>query len=101
MTEVMIIVNTEYLYQVKVCAKNFTAIILFHPHSKLLFCFFFWPCYMACNILVPQPGIELVPPAVELQNTNHWTAREVPNLHSKLLREICYYSHFTGIETEA
>ena len=53
---------------------------------------------MACNILVPQPGIELVPPAVELQNTNHWTAREVPNLHSKLLREICYYSHFTGIE---
>ena len=56
---------------------------------------------MACNILVPQPGIELVPPAMELQNTNHWTAREVPNLHRKLLREICYYSHFTGIETEA
>ena len=31
----------------------------------------------ACGTLVPQPGIEPVPPAVEVQSLNHWTAREV------------------------
>ena len=25
-----------------------------------------------------RPGIEPVPPAVEVQSLNHWTAREVP-----------------------
>ena len=28
------------------------------------------------GILVPQPGIEPGPPAVEAQSPNHWTARE-------------------------
>ena len=28
-------------------------------------------------ILVPQPGIEPMPPAMEVQYLNHWTAREV------------------------
>ena len=32
---------------------------------------------MACGILVPQPEVEPVPPAVEAQSLNHWTAREV------------------------
>lgn len=27
--------------------------------------FFFWPCLEACGILVPQPGVEAVPPALE------------------------------------
>ena len=40
--------------------------------------FFFWPCHVTFGILVPQPGIEPVPPAVEAQSLNHWTAREVP-----------------------
>ena len=31
----------------------------------------------ACNILVPQPGIEAVPPAVEAGNLNYWVDREV------------------------
>ena len=35
----------------------------------------FWP---GCGILVPPPGIEPVPPAVEVQSHNHWTARELP-----------------------
>ena len=35
---------------------------------------------MACRILVPRPGIEPMPPAVEAQSPNHWTAREVPVL---------------------
>ena len=33
---------------------------------------------LACQILVPQPGIEHVPPALGVQSLNHWTAREVP-----------------------
>ena len=39
--------------------------------------FFFWPCPMACGILVPPPRIEHTPFAVETQSLNHWTAREV------------------------
>ena len=31
---------------------------------------------MAHGILIPQPGIEPMPPAVEAQSLNHWTARE-------------------------
>ena len=34
--------------------------------------------HTACRILVSQPGIEPVPPAVEVWSLNHWTAREVP-----------------------
>ena len=33
---------------------------------------------MACGILVPRPGIEPVPPAVEAQSLNHLTSREAP-----------------------
>ena len=38
----------------------------------------FWLHRSACGILVPQPGIEPVPPAVEVWSLNHWTIREVP-----------------------
>ena len=37
---------------------------------------------MACGILIPQPGIEPTPPALEAWNLNHWTAREVPGKFS-------------------
>ena len=40
--------------------------------------FFFWLRRVACGILVPPPGLEPVPPAVEARNLNHWTLREVP-----------------------
>ena len=33
---------------------------------------------MACGILVPQPGIEPVSPALEAWHCNHWTTKEVP-----------------------
>ena len=39
---------------------------------------------MARGILVPRPGIEPIPPKVETWSLNHWTAREVPELHVKL-----------------
>ena len=34
---------------------------------------------LACGILVPQPGIEPVPPIGEAENLNSWTTREVPH----------------------
>ena len=48
----------------------------------LLFIFpvFFCLCCMACEILVPQPEIEPMPPALEAQSLNHWTTRGVPAL---------------------
>ena len=30
--------------------------------------------------LTPWPGMELLPPALEVENINHWTAREIPPL---------------------
>ena len=30
------------------------------------------------GILVPRPGFEPGPPAVEMQSPNHWIAREFP-----------------------
>ena len=39
--------------------------------------FFFWPCYGTCRILVPQPGIEPMSPALEAWNLNPWTVWEV------------------------
>ena len=43
-----------------------------------IFFFLFCPHHLACGILVPQPGIEPVPPAGKVQHLNHWTTREVP-----------------------
>ena len=40
-----------------------------------LFC---WLCSTAREILVLQPGVKHVPPAVELRSLNHWTTRQVP-----------------------
>ena len=31
-----------------------------------------------CDILVPRPGIEPLPPALGVQSLNYWTTREVP-----------------------
>ena len=33
--------------------------------------------YSVCGILVPQPGIELLPPAEEVLHLNHWITGEV------------------------
>ena len=39
-----------------------------------------WVSLGACEILDPWPGVELMPPAVEVQNPNHWTTREFPQI---------------------
>ena len=48
---------------------------------------FYFGTAHGCSILVPQPGIELLPPAVETQSLNHKTTREVPS-HSFLEKMI-------------
>ena len=39
--------------------------------------FFFLPCGITCDILVPWPAIESMPPALEALSLIHWTAKEV------------------------
>ena len=38
---------------------------------------------MTCEILVPQPGIKPVSPAVEAQSPNHCTSEEVSQMQKK------------------
>ena len=35
-----------------------------------------------CVILIPQPGIEPMPPALEAESLDHWTKRDDPKLIS-------------------
>ena len=63
-----------------ICAQaQFSSNLFYLRLSELLIfiLFYFWPHHMACRILVPQPGIEPLPPAVEVWSLNHWTTREV------------------------
>ena len=39
----------------------------------------------ACGILVPRPGIKLIPLALEVQSLNHWTTGEVPAVFADCL----------------
>ena len=55
---------------------------LLWSYTKHSMAFFFFFCLRpaACRILVPQPGIKPMPPAMEAQSLNHWTTRDVPNM---------------------
>ena len=46
-----------------------------HTSLEFCFCLAFLLHYKAYGILVPRPGMEPVPPAVEAQSPNHWTTR--------------------------
>ena len=41
-----------------------------------LILFYFLPCYVECEILVPLPGIKPSPPVLEVRSPNHWTTRK-------------------------
>ena len=72
----------------------FTLSLGFHPRDEswswqpiwgtTTRCFFFFlifqPCYVAYRILIPPPGTESAPPAMEAQSLNHWMARDVPKI---------------------
>ena len=45
---------------------------------------YLWPHHVAHRILVPQPGIEPMPPALEVQSSNHWITRGVPRITNLL-----------------
>ena len=62
---------------------NFKVRIL-DVQTYIMYFLFFGCTSRHAGILVPQPGVELVPPAVEARSLNHWTAREVPRLTSSL-----------------
>ena len=49
-----------------------------NPHSYQVY-FIFCLHVSVSEISVPQPGIELDPPAVKAWSCNHWTTREVPH----------------------
>ena len=53
---------------------------------KVSFPFFSGPHGAAYGILVTRLGIEPVPPAVEAQSLNHWTAREVSSINFIFLK---------------
>ena len=55
-----------------------------HRHSYVVVFPFFGLCCVACGILVPQPGIEPMYPALDEWGLNHWTTREVPTCFSFL-----------------
>ena len=50
--------------------------------TTVLFLFFFLPYHLAYGILVPQPGIEPMPPDLGAQSLNHWTTKEIPGSSS-------------------
>ena len=59
------------------------------------FTFWFWG-QESCGLLAPQPGIEHVTPALEMQSLNHWTTGEVHLITFKWVKsqaggqELCY-----------
>ena len=61
----------------------------------VLLIFIFWLRREACGILVPQPGMEPVPPALGAQSPNLWTTREVPT--SYYLKNFLCTDYFTHI----
>ena len=49
-------------------------------------------CFEACGILVSEPGLEPVSPALKGRFlTVHWTSREVPNSVFKLAKDLNIY----------
>ena len=46
----------------------------------------------ACGILVPQPGIELMSPTLEVQSLNH-LSREVPHINILIHPALTFLRH--------
>ena len=46
-------------------------------------------CHQTCGILIPQPRIKLMAPALEGWSLNHWTTKEVPHCAFIYLTKHC------------
>ena len=57
------------------------SISLFLKHSPFIYHFLLAESHRI-EVLVPQPGLKPMPPAVEVQSLNHWTTRAVPVIDS-------------------
>ena len=96
---------SEYLH----CRKNpMCSAYSFPPPTNpylficLFICIFIHSCVhlaAARGILVPWPGIEPSPPAVEAWSLNHWTTREVPTPHIYTVSKVLTFPecHIVGI----
>ena len=52
---------------------------MYNIHSELSFFVYFRGLLpIACGILLPGSGIELIPSAVKVWSLNHWAIREFP-----------------------
>ena len=51
---------------------------IYFTEGDSYFNFIFWSCHVVCGVLVPWPGMEPIPAALEAQSLNHWTSKEVP-----------------------
>ena len=61
-------------------------IFFFNPY---FFFFFFWLCPGACCILVPQPWVKPMPPALEAWDLKHWTTRKLEQaMYKKTLENL-------------
>ena len=58
---------------------------------------FFWLHSVACGILVPQPGIKPVLPAVEVWILNHRNAREAPLWR---FLHLCFFDSLTAFHSK-
>ena len=58
-------------------------------HARNVFSYFL-PEPSSMWVLVPQPGIELVPSALEVQSLNPWISREVPKSVFSVVYQIIY-----------
>ena len=52
----------------------------FDHNVSVIYLLFFFLAVRLVGILVPRPGMEPGPPAVEARSPNHWTSREFPDL---------------------
>ena len=55
------------------------SVYMYNIHSELSFFVYFRGLLpIACGILLPGSGIELIPSAVKVWSLNHWAIREFP-----------------------
>ena len=86
--------NSTVISDVLVAITAVFTIINFKNIFILLLLLLFWPWQGPCEILVPWPRIEPMPPAVEARNLNHWTSREAPH-HNNRWCFLQYHSWLT------
>ena len=64
-----------------VLTEESVSVYLLEVDKDLLFFLkIFWPCWVSCGLLVPQPRIKPMLPALETHSLNHWTMRKVRDL---------------------